>query len=235
MKVILSTCVTAAILSGFVAITPARSVTITDGSFETPVVPSGGFQSFNTGQTIPGTNWTVIGSGAPNVSIVSTTFTQSFNFPSQDGNQWVDLAGDTSSAIPGLGLQQSISTTAGQAYALSFYLGTVFDPTGPFGTTSTVRVDIDGGSKGIFTTPVGSGNTQQWTQFTAFFTASGSTTTVALINLDTDTDNGLDNVTIAEVTPAVPEPSTWAMMILGFTGVGFMAYRRKSKKALMAA
>jgi PEP-CTERM motif len=28
---------------------------------------------------------------------------------------------------------------------------------------------------------------------------------------------------------AVPEPSTWAMMILGFAGVGFMAYRRKAK------
>jgi PEP-CTERM motif len=27
--------------------------------------------------------------------------------------------------------------------------------------------------------------------------------------------------------PPVPEPSTWAMMILGFGGVGFMAYRRK--------
>jgi hypothetical protein len=39
----------------------------------------------------------------------------------------------------------------------------------------------------------------------------------------------------AAVTSAVPEPSTWAMMILGFMGVGFMAYRRKSKLALMAA
>jgi hypothetical protein len=29
------------------------------------------------------------------------------------------------------------------------------------------------------------------------------------------------------VAPAVPEPSTWAMMIAGFLGVGFMAYRRK--------
>jgi hypothetical protein len=34
---------------------------------------------------------------------------------------------------------------------------------------------------------------------------------------------------------AVPEPSTWAMMILGFCGLGFMAYHRKSKPALMAA
>jgi hypothetical protein len=34
---------------------------------------------------------------------------------------------------------------------------------------------------------------------------------------------------------AVPEPSTWAMLLLGFAGIGFMAYRRKSKPALMAA
>ena len=33
---------------------------------------------------------------------------------------------------------------------------------------------------------------------------------------------------------AVPEPATWAMMILGFTGFGFMGYRRKSKPALTA-
>jgi PEP-CTERM motif len=30
-------------------------------------------------------------------------------------------------------------------------------------------------------------------------------------------------------TAAVPEPSTWAMMILGFAGVGFMAYRRSRR------
>jgi hypothetical protein len=40
---------------------------------------------------------------------------------------------------------------------------------------------------------------------------------------------------VSSITTAVPEPSTWAMMILGFAGIGFMAYRRKSKPALMAA
>jgi hypothetical protein len=35
-----------------------------------------------------------------------------------------------------------------------------------------------------------------------------------------------DNVTSVA---AVPEASTWAMMILGFTGVGFLAYRRKGR------
>ena len=45
------------------------------------------------------------------------------------------------------------------------------------------------------------------------------------------------NISAPEVAIAhpVPEPSTWAMMLLGFAGVGFMAYRRKSKPALSAA
>ena len=30
---------------------------------------------------------------------------------------------------------------------------------------------------------------------------------------------------------AVPEPATWAMMMLGFLGVGFVAYRRKSSSS----
>jgi hypothetical protein len=34
------------------------------------------------------------------------------------------------------------------------------------------------------------------------------------------------------VASAVPEPSTWAMMILGFAGIGFMAYRRSRKSTL---
>jgi outer membrane lipase/esterase len=32
---------------------------------------------------------------------------------------------------------------------------------------------------------------------------------------------------------AVPEPSTWAMMILGFAGVGFTAYRRRNQSAAL--
>jgi hypothetical protein len=39
----------------------------------------------------------------------------------------------------------------------------------------------------------------------------------------------------AFVTTGVPEPSTWAMMILGFFGVGFIAYRRQSKMSFRIA
>ncbi len=38
----------------------------------------------------------------------------------------------------------------------------------------------------------------------------------------------LDNLDVT-ISSAVPEPSTWAMLILGFAGVGFLAYRRRNK------
>ncbi len=38
-----------------------------------------------------------------------------------------------------------------------------------------------------------------------------------------------DLVVKFQFTSAVPETSTWAMMMLGFAGVGFFAYRRKQK------
>jgi hypothetical protein len=37
------------------------------------------------------------------------------------------------------------------------------------------------------------------------------------------------------VTAAVPEPSTWAMMLLGFVGVGFVGYRRQRKQTVRFA
>ncbi|SHH49048.1 PEP-CTERM protein-sorting domain-containing protein [Bradyrhizobium erythrophlei] len=43
------------------------------------------------------------------------------------------------------------------------------------------------------------------------------------------------NISSPNLTTDVPEPSTWAMMILGFFGVGVMAYRRKSKPTLRFA
>ena len=46
------------------------------------------------------------------------------------------------------------------------------------------------------------------------------------------------NALLGDVTiqvNAIPETSTWAMLILGFAGIGFMAYRRKSQPAAIAA
>jgi hypothetical protein len=37
------------------------------------------------------------------------------------------------------------------------------------------------------------------------------------------------------ITAAVPEPATWAMLLLGFAGIGFLAYRRKAGPAFRVA
>ena len=36
----------------------------------------------------------------------------------------------------------------------------------------------------------------------------------------------------ASTVSTVPEPSTWAMMLLGFAGLGFAGYRRNGKSRL---
>jgi len=82
--------------------------------------------------------------------------------------------------------------------------------------------------------------------FVSFFDASGTTLgafgggTSGVIALD-DSGGGFDHdyddfvvkftITNGLITTAVPEASTWAMMLLGFAGVGFLAYRRKPKAA----
>jgi PEP-CTERM motif len=64
------------------------------------------------------------------------------------------------------------------------------------------------------------------------FTLNGTTFTLTVD--DVTLSNGHDSAQIDGViaVAAVPEPSTWAMMILGFFGVGFMAYRRNARPAL---
>ena len=43
-----------------------------------------------------------------------------------------------------------------------------------------------------------------------------------------------DNISYGSVSP-VPEPSTWAMMLLGFAGIGFAYRRHRSRLAVTAA
>jgi hypothetical protein len=47
-----------------------------------------------------------------------------------------------------------------------------------------------------------------------------------IVAFDAPVTVGNWNITL-ETVADVPEPSTWAMMILGFAGVGFMAYRKR--------
>jgi len=68
-----------------------------------------------------------------------------------------------------------------------------------------------------------------------FFTVSSINgqlmTEISLTAINGATFADLQQVRIGgfETVGAVPEPSTWAMMILGFAGVGFLAYRRRGQ------
>jgi hypothetical protein len=79
-----------------------------------------------------------------------------------------------------------------------------------------------------------------WQEFNIAFSAqgAGATARFAIEYLgDADLSNyiGVDTLSIQTVPPtAVPEPSTWAMMVLGFAGVGFMAHRRSRKDRTVA-
>jgi hypothetical protein len=73
-----------------------------------------------------------------------------------------------------------------------------------------------------------------------FFNVDG--TSSELIRSITVSANGqLDDIRqvrlggVDTITAAVPEPSTWAMMILGFSGVGFVAYRRRRDQSVPLA
>lgn len=66
--------------------------------------------------------------------------------------------------------------------------------------------------------------------------ADGSITIASTILQVYNTQEGVAyDVHWDNLTSAVPEPSTWALMLIGLAGVGFMAHRRKSKLTVMAA
>jgi len=174
---------------------PAGATTVNlikNGSFEKPVVGSGSYEAFSTGQTFK--HWTVIGASG-DVAIVSGTFTQNgFSFPAEKGKQWLDLTGLSNTPT---GVQETVTTVAGATYTLTFWVGNVYDPGGIFGTTSTVNVLVDGSSVANDTNSQ-QGTTQVWQKFKVHFTAASATTQVGFLNGDpsNDTNNGLDAVSL---------------------------------------
>lgn len=223
--------------------TASAGIVFQDG-FEAPVVnhtgpsgSSGGYDNYATGASIAGV-WTVVGPAGRSdaVSVVTTNFSQNFiTFPAQSGNQWADLAGQDSNGTEGV--KTTIAGLLGQTYTVSFWVGNVVDPAHVFGTSTTVNLLVDGVQVFSAVNTDGTGQaTQVWRQFTYQGVAATNSTTFTFLSGDPSNDfsSGFDNVVISTVN-GVPEPSTWAMMILGLAVVGVMAYRRKSKPTLMAA
>jgi hypothetical protein len=126
-------------------------------------------------------------------------------------------------------VQQVNGLTVGQTYSLSWLYGGRTSG-GPdslnvyFGSNpSTTLLGVDSGSIGTWTP----------NSFNVL-----ATSTTEYLTFQSNVTNGIPsygNEVTNVVLSAVPEPSTWAMMVLGFLGVGFMAYRRKSNHSFRLA
>ena len=154
----------------FLVTSVAHAATLlTNGSFETPVVPVGSFSSFAVGSSAI-TGWTVVGPAGTSVSPVSGTFAQNgVAFIAQDGVQWLDLTGFNINSTEGVA--QTVGTTVGNLYQLSYFVGNTTGG-GIFGTTSTVNVSITGVAPFSDTNSTASPTAQNWQQFTHTFVAA---------------------------------------------------------------
>jgi hypothetical protein len=125
---------------------------IVNGSFEQPVLPIGGGQDFTGGSTgIPG--WTVVG---VDIGLLQTKYSEPQNgmiqFNAQDGLNSVDLTGAFNTG-PTDGIKQTVTTTPGSTYDLSFWVGRAQSDNGFPGYQDPVTVDLslNGGTSVGFT------------------------------------------------------------------------------------
>jgi len=171
-----------------------------DGGFEGGSVPPGQYSTFSPGQKMD--DWKVIASAAvapcPEL-LVSTAYQQDgIAFTARSGKHWLDL-GDLSggSCYNGAseGIQQTVPTTLGASYTLSFWVGSIYDPTTVFTKMPRFYAFQNGVilvSSVIYGVP---GTAQQWKQYTASFTATSDRTTISFLAPTLNPqDVGLDDV-----------------------------------------
>jgi hypothetical protein len=147
-------------------------------------------------------------------------------YPVPGFGNYVDLNG--SSGAPGA-LSTKISFGAG-TYSVSFDLAGSQGGVGnvdPSSHTTKILFSIGGETQELLLDP-----SSPFTTYTFLFTTTdvGKLTFRDLAGGNNNVGNLLDNVSVT----AVPEASTWAMMILGFAGVGYMTYRRRKTAAVAA-
>lgn len=164
--------------------------------------------SFETGDF---TSWTVTGdttfTGVCDVSTCPGGFApQSGNFAAYFGP-----VGDTAS------ISQTIATTPGDSYSLSFYLAN------PVGGTPNLFSVTFGDSTFSFQN---FGASFGWQQFTLTTLASSDQTPLIFTFRNDPAYWFLDNVTVQQSGGTVPEPGTFALFGSGILGLGTLVRRR---------
>ena len=204
-----------ALAAGFAA-SSANAAVIVNGSFEDGPNP-GSFTTLANGSTAIN-GWTVGGNG---IDYIGTLW------KAADGVRSLDL-----SALDAGGISQTFATVVGKTYKVSFSLAG--NPDGGFGNKVLVTTLGLGQLPEIETFTVGASNTHEnmgWQTITYSFVANSTSST---LNFASATKGpygpALDNVVVS----AVPEPATWAMMIVGFGAAGTMVRNRRKLGAVAA-
>lgn len=206
------------VLTGAILSSGANAVVIpvSNASFE--ILPEGGLTAGMCGAGCSWSNgpipdWNIAVSGGqfqPGVSSGTLTYFNSV----PDG---LTVAYTNDGAI-----SQTVSTTAvaGVTYVLQVDVGFRKD----FQDPGTVLLGINGNF--VPATGTALQLSGDWSTYTASYTATAADAGKPItISLDSPNIQGdWDNVRLS----AVPELSTWMMLLLGFAGVGFAGYRRKA-------
>jgi PEP-CTERM motif len=145
-------------------------------------------------------------------------------------------------------------------YAITLASGSITDTDTASGAQATFTINGAttspdfGSADNLLYFPAASNSNQGFTNASSYLDTGGITVTTiggvlfnlydyqngyGLANSTDDPSGGLGSAPVNEAitsfrVSAVPEPSTWAMMILGFCGLGFMAYRRKQSALSVA-
>jgi hypothetical protein len=183
---------------------------IVNGTFDAPVVPNAGFEVYTPASgSLSG--WGVQGT---EVAIVGSSFVEyGVAFVAQSGTQWMDLSG---LAAPNTtnGIVQSVATSVGEQYQLSFYLGSAYNGSGPY-LSPTLDLSIDGGTRVSYTNSnIVTNGQMNWQMFTTSFTATSTLTSVGFYYGATGSAVwavGLDSVSLT----VVPAPGAIAAIAGG--------------------
>ncbi len=152
-----------------------------------------------------------------------------------DGKQFITLGGGFLTSGSAAWSTDITDLTPGKTYDLNFKIA--FEGGDTPLSSQVMTVGFSSGSStasSTFTAPANSFNYWNiWLPETKVFSATGTSATVDFSVTNQINDMGLDAVSVT--TPsAIPEPSTWAMLLLGFAGVGYLGYRRRGTGAVEA-